>query len=366
MQHMIYTRPELDKQLKNFICHPELKENLHRFIENHFDNSRLVLIHAESGNGASHIIQALCNGLRQDALKPCFLQFRKEDRFSDLNAILHADVLRASHVFIDGLENLLDDQEAMRFWENYAKEGGRLIGNVSNEASDDKINDLKQAFENSFKKIVIQPLSPEQRKMWAMQLLGHSISQNVPETLYDLPGTNRDFLLALEPYIQQQRMWHGQDYNFNRAFANKLRELQLELRKRQLELAEIELEKQDHIANQRYEILADLRDRQRNIQEEMNGIGREVLQLKETLPFLPGLLQFHFMVETLLNACFTEQKTMETLNKQVNELIEELRSSWLQLRQEKQLVGRQLFENMQDWNDAINRFNSINTKRNNQ
>lgn len=208
----------------------------------------------------------------------------------------------------------------------------------------------------------VHPLHVEQRKIWATLLLGHSMITTVPDALFHSGGSNRDFLDSLEPFIQKQRMWHGQDHDFNQAFAKKLREVQLELRKRQLILAEIEIEKPIHIFNQQYEVVAELRDRQKKIQEEINWIGREVMHLKETLPFFPGLLHFHLKVEILLNACFIEQKTAETLNLQVNDLIQNLQSNWQKVRQEKQQIGRQVLENMQDWHDAIHRLNATNTK----
>jgi len=301
MKHQILARPEPNKQLHNFRCSTELMTELKSLADKPY---AVVLLESASGNGSSHLLQALSNELRRRGDKVVYLNFKQENVFSDLSALLINDILQTPVLFIDHLDVVFaahSRQEILAFLSAFSKQKGKLFYSSTRQVEEME-EEISSLFDGPKYAITLQPLSPELRKEWGHSLLGSLPADiELPTSFHSMERSNRDFLHALEPYLQHKRLTDGRDHAYHAAFELQIHEFRVQLRKLQLALAELQLEKMSAISHQHYEKAVTIRDRENLWNDEMRQIADQVDRLMKDVPFTTGLLHLHYLAEVLLH-----------------------------------------------------------------
>jgi hypothetical protein len=365
---MIYTRPLPEKQLSNFRMNEELMTVLPQLIETELKDISLLFIRADKGNGGSHLLNALANELRKKGIRLTFLQFREYDSLSDLSTYHFNDIIKDRFVFIDridlALRNTVEQDEVERFMKDLASNDCKLIATVSPQ-EEPIISRLTDS--NGFGKrqtIDLFPLDKEQRINWCKELLETNNLDHLPADQFEANNSNTEFLESLKPFIQELKRRKGLDHSFMRTYSDQLNTIKLQIRKNQLEQAELEIEKAACIRMQHYEKAADLRTREKQLMAKKHDLWNKVKKMLDDLPFYPGLLDLHFKTITLLNELEVKNTALRTLNKRLNKHLAELENEWQKSKQTTESKNKsQLFNELKEWEYAVDRFNAQNTNR---
>ncbi len=366
MKHMIYTIPAADKQLQTFKCDEETKCEIHDLLENGLSELDVLRIESEPGNGKSHLLQAIAIELREKRVRIAYLHFKEGDSFLDLSVYLHNDILNASFLCIENADIPLkhhSSAEFIDFIKAFANNKGKLIYSLVSSKDENTSNRIESCFDGKLNILSLPPISSEIRKKWAEEILGKLKYEKLPEDLFTVAQSNKDFLVALAPIKQGIQLLKGNDYAFNQRFEEQINTIRLELRKRNLSIAELQLEKAAIIRKQEYEKAADLREKEREYLREIRNLHQWVKNLREELHFVPGHLNLLFSLTVLQNEFETERNAINQLNTAINLRLDALEDD---INYKKQL-GTEVqwtseMEELREWKAAIDGFNKFNRR----
>jgi hypothetical protein len=351
MKHMIFTIPAAEKQLSNFICEPEVRFELMEILGSEITGIDVLRIAGETGNGSTHLLQAIANELRSKRKKVIYLSFKEGDHFSDLNPMHLREIGYADFLCIDGLPSLLNassDDDILTFLKEITSKGIKLIYNDSTEEVRDR------SFSLDRRTITLEPLSENMRKKWALNILGEKYVDLLPREVFESTCSNRDFLHALSPLLQEKAWYEGTDHALNQALNRWSSETMLSIRQIQLRIAELDIKKTELIRQQHYEQAAQLRDDLVQLGKQLENLHREVQQRIDTTPFTPGMVDQHKQLERLLAALDTapaaQEATMNRIVNRINDLNNEIQATMHPLNTD---TAKDLTTEIRNWKYAL-------------
>jgi hypothetical protein len=286
MKHMIVSNPNVEKQLKDFKGEEQLIPEIKGFIHNKFDGISTIRIEAEQGNGSSFLLHAIANEFRKAGISFSFLHFEQGNNFEELTKYHLRSVIESPFVFIDNLhfvtEKEVSKEKFGAFLKELASKNGKFIYACRKEERLENKLFIDGSFSESTLNFHIEPVESSIRREWATEKLNESIVANIPEEIFFYNSSNRDFLLALKPYIEEYKFQQGTNFKEIRLQEYKLQDLEMQMLKIRLALLELNTVKHKAIREQRYETAADLRFEQNKLNDDLNRIYEEINAMQIT------------------------------------------------------------------------------------
>jgi hypothetical protein len=359
---MILNTPNIEFQLVDFKGEMKLTEELKGLLTNQFEGFSIVRLTSDSGNGSSFLLHALANELRKANVRISFLHFCEEDKFDHLTKY-HLDVILSSPiVFIDNLHHILENYEQNEKLESFIKElgerNGKLIYACKKDVELEKSTHLiDKSFSDSTLSFHLNPISCDERKIWAIERLNKHRVENIPEVLFTNKNSNRDFLDSLKPYIDEFKLDNGMNYKEIRQLEAKLNTIELRMLRNRLATIELESVKGIVIKEQQYEKAADIRDQQNALSAELKEIRNELESLAITPKPSESAMRLYIYFRSLQNTFKVHEEALfssvEYMKNQLDQL--NLKKKELDLESDKN-ERLQVFQEIVNWTDTLNRF----------
>ena len=366
MKHMIVSTPDVEKQLNDFKGEAGLSREIKKLIQAKFKAFSVFRIEAESGNGSSFLLHAIANEFRKEGMSFSFLHFEQGNNFEELTEYHLSNVLTSPFVLIDNLhfivENELQKEKLGKFLEAFAAKKGTLI--YASRKLEGLVNQdyFDAYFTEATLNVQLEPVPSAVRKEWASEKLNELTSEKIPEEIFVEESSNRDFLLALKPYIDEFKFNQGANFKELRLQENKLKDLEMQQLKIKLSLLELNTLKHQAMRGQEYELAADLRYEQNKLNEKLSCIHDE-MQAMQITPKPSEKAMRLFMYHTSLKKQLVSDRdsfysAIEWMQSEIENLQTALKEKNVDTDKNERLnITKQIV----NWMDTLDKFHVMNT-----
>jgi hypothetical protein len=361
MKHLIVTHPRVEKKLSTIQLEPELLEELNHQLNCQFEGLSIVRVESDPGNGSSHLLHAIANQLRQNGSSTAFFQFKEGDSFINLTSYHLNNLHNAPFVFMDNVHHILSSpserNEILKFLQLVADNNGTLIYSCETEELLDNRLQIEKPFSGPSLAFYLKALKREDKLKWAKKLLDEKTVEELDQAFFDDSITNATFLKSLAPYIEQQATEFGNNYAFLRQQEEALYQLEIRMLRTQLAILELETKKTEIIRDQQYEKVADIRQEQRALADELEAIENELAAL--SIQPKPSQKAMNLYIHSLkIENCLNANKTaflsaIDTIKGKLEEINEQKKE--LTLESEKSL-RRRVFQDSVNWTNVLERY----------
>lgn len=363
MKRMILTTPNHQWQLPFFICQDDLQQKLEELIADRFEPFALVRIESAPGNGSSFLLHALANKLKLKGEHIAFLQFKKDDDFSELNEYLLSKIKAVKFVFIDNLHHVLAHSEN---WDKLSEllqlikriQAKLIYSAESQETLEDRLK-IETIFDTHTLCIGLAPLKATKRSNWAKILLKQDNIKFIPMEIFEDKNSNAAFLESLKPYLEQVETESGRNTSQMREQEMILHELELRYTRASLAIQELRPIKMKVIRDQEYEKAADIRQTEKKYLFEIAQIRNEFDALSiEPKPSKNAMDIYHqyLRLKTILEAY---ECSFIDMVQTIRDQIEDLNTRKLELNVREHAAERkELFENLVSWMHVLSHYSA--------
>jgi protein-arginine kinase activator protein McsA len=361
MKHMIVSNPKADLQLNRFKGNDALIGDLHGYLNSEFEGISTLRIESLSGNGSSFLLHAIANELKSRGARLSFLQFTEEEGFDELTSYHINEVLSSPIVCMDNLHFVLKNAQQKEklglFLRELAARNGKLFYAYKHEERSDNKLFIEKSFSQTNLTFHLEPISSNDRKLWAIELLNKATSDKIPQELFDVKNSNKEFLQSLQPIIQQHKEELGINHREIRAQQETLHNLEVRLLKVKLEILELHQIKNAVIRDQQYEKAADIREQQKSLYSKLEEIKKELDALEIAPKPSEAAMRLYIQYTSLQKTFQIDEEvllnTIDVMNEKLNELNCMKKSLNPEFQKNERLA---LFQKIAAWTDTLARF----------
>lgn len=348
-------------QFKNFKGDKHLINELKGYLAKQFEGFSTIRIESQSGNGSSYLLNAIANELCKQRQKFSFLQFTQEHNFDELTKYHLSSILSSPIVLIDNIHFLMGHIDQMEklgeFFKELSDRKAKLIYSSRIEERLENKLFIDNCFREANLNFHLNPVSLEDRKNWAKELLDESMVQNLPQELFELKNSNRDFLNLLKPYINEFKLNKGTNYSEIRKQEERLFDIEVRILRNKLSALELQPVKSAIIREQKYEKAADIREQQKLLYSELDEIREEL----DSLNIMPrpseAAMRLYINYLSLKKSLKVHEEAFFSSIEFMKNRLEELDFKKKELDIESNKNERlKVFQEFVDWKDTLNRF----------
>ena len=358
---MIVCTPKVEMQLSGFKGDEKLVNEVKGYINSQFERFSTVRIAADSGNGSSFLLHAIGNEFRKAGIRISFLHFTEEDKFDDLTKYHLSDILCSPIVFIDNLHFVLENVEQKEklgfFLKELGERNGKLIYACKKE---DRLGNklfIDTNFSGSTLNFHLEPIFPQDRKIWATEKTNELTVEKIPEELFTLKNSNRDFLNSLQPFLDDYLLERGKNYEEIRKLDEKLYNLEVRMLRNRLAILDLEPVKKIVMREQHYEKAADIRKQQDLLSLELNEIQYELNSLAITIHPSESAMRLYIYFIRLQNTFKVPEEALFYAVERMKNQLDQLNVNKKELDIESDKKERlQVFQEIVNWTETLNRF----------
>jgi len=366
MKHMIVSTPDVEKQLNDFKGEAGLTREMEKLIQAKFQAFSVIRIESESGNGSSFLLHAIANEFRKEGTSFSFLHFEQGNNFEELTEYHISSVLTSPFVFIDNLhfivENEAQKEKLGKFLQTFAAKNGTFIY-ASRKLENLVTQDYFDAyFSEATLNVQLEPVTSSVRKVWASEKLNEGTSENIPDEIFLKESSNRDFLLALKPYIDEFKFHQGTNFKELRSQEYQLKDLEMQRLKIKLSLLELNTLKHKALRDQGYEVAADLRFEQNKLNEKLSRIHEEMDAMQITPKPSEKAMRLFIYYSSLKKQMDSDRDSfyyaVEWMQTEIEKLQKELKEKNVDTDKNERL---RITKKIVNWLDTLDKFHVMNT-----